>query len=180
MSLAVQDSSEWLTAIYEIDGPEALARRTAERICIDQTIEAESNLLPPSLHSTILGQLEDLRATAGGRYHATIRFRGDLLSGECSDLLNVLFGTSSLRGGVTLLSFTMTNGLLSWWPGATIWGRWTQASGRSVPSPTPLRSTEAVRPHSSGACRVGYSFCRGRRRYDQGRPESGRSTMVSL
>jgi ribulose-bisphosphate carboxylase large chain len=117
MSLAVQDSSEWLTAIYEIDGPEALARRTAERICIDQTIEAESNLLSPSLHSTILGQLEDLRATAGGRYHATIRFRGDLLSGECSDLLNVLFGTSSLRGGVTLLSFTMTNGLLSWWPG---------------------------------------------------------------
>jgi ribulose-bisphosphate carboxylase large chain len=117
MSLTVHDSSEWLTAIYEIDGPEALARRTTERICIDQTIEAESNLLPPSLQSTILGQLEDLRATAGGRYHATIRFRGDLLSGECSDLLNVLFGTSSLRGDVTLLSFTMTNGLLSSWPG---------------------------------------------------------------
>ncbi len=117
MSLTVHDSSEWLTAICEIDGPEALARRTAERICIDQTIEAESNLLPPSLQSTILGQLEDLRATAGGRYHATIRFRGDLLSGECSDLLNVLFGTSSLRGDVRLLSFTITNGLLSSWPG---------------------------------------------------------------
>ena len=117
MSLAVQGSSEWLTAIYEVDGPEPLARRTAERICIDQTIEAESNLLPPLLESTILGQLEDLRATAGGRYHATIRFRGDLLSGECSDLLNALFGTSSLRGDVTLLSFTMTNGLLSSWPG---------------------------------------------------------------
>ena len=86
MSLTVHDSSEWLTAIYEINGPESLARRTAERICFDQTIEAESNLLPLSLQSTILGQLEDLRATAGGRYHATIRFRGDLLSGECSDM----------------------------------------------------------------------------------------------
>jgi len=117
MSLAVQDSSEWLTAIYEIDGPEALARRTAERICCDQTIEAESNLLPLSLQSTILGHLEDLRITTGGRYQATIRFRGDLLSGECSDMLNVLFGTSSLRGDVTLLSFTMTDGLLSSWPG---------------------------------------------------------------
>jgi ribulose-bisphosphate carboxylase large chain len=117
MSLIAHESSEFLTAIYAVDGPEALAQRTAERICIDQTIEAESNLLPPSLQSTILGQLEDLRATAGGRYHATIRFRGDLLSGECSDLLNVLFGTSSLRGDVTLLSFTMTDGLLSSWPG---------------------------------------------------------------
>ncbi|MBX3329649.1 MAG: hypothetical protein KF722_04550 [Nitrospira sp.] len=117
MSLTAPDASEFLTAIYEVDGPESLARSTAERICCDQTIEAEGNLLPPSLRSTILGRLENLRATAGGRYQATIRFRGDLLSGECSDLLNVLFGTSSLRGDVTLLSFTMTNGLLSSWPG---------------------------------------------------------------
>lgn len=117
MSLTVHDASEFLTAIYEVDGPEALARRTAERICCDQTIEAESNLLSPSLQSRILGQVEDLKATAGGRYRVIIRFRGDLLSGECSDLLNVLFGMSSLRGDVTLLSFTMTNGLLSSWPG---------------------------------------------------------------
>ena len=110
MSSTVYSSSEFLTAIYEVDGPESLARRTAERICVDQTIEAEHNLLPHSLQSMILGHLEDLRANAGGRFHATIRFRGDLLSGECSDVLNVLFGTSSLRGDVTLLSFTMTNG----------------------------------------------------------------------
>ncbi|MDF0666940.1 MAG: RuBisCO large subunit C-terminal-like domain-containing protein [Nitrospira sp.] len=117
MSTTTPDASENLTAIYEIDGPEALARRTAERICCDQTIEAESDLLSPSLQSTILGRVEDLKATAGGRYQATIRFGGDLLSGECSDLLNVLFGTSSLRGDVTLLSFAMTSGLLSSWPG---------------------------------------------------------------
>jgi ribulose-bisphosphate carboxylase large chain len=117
MAITAHDASECLTAIYEIDGPEALARRAAERICSDQTIEAESNLLPTPLRSTILGHVEDLRATIGGRYRATIRFRGDLLSGECSDLLNVLFGTSSLRGNVTLLSFAMTEELLSSWPG---------------------------------------------------------------
>ena len=117
MSLTAHDASEFRTAIYEVDGPESLARRTAERICSDQTIEAESNLLPPSLQSMILGRVEDLQATDEGRYRATIRFHGDLLSGECSDLLNVLFGASSLRGDVTLLSFTMTNGLLSSWPG---------------------------------------------------------------
>jgi ribulose-bisphosphate carboxylase large chain len=117
MSLTTHDSSEYLTAIYEVDGPESQARNTMERICFDQTIEAESNLLPPSLQSMIIGRPEDLQASAGGRYHATIRFRGDLLSGECSDLLNILFGTSSLRRDVTLQSFTMTQGLLSSWPG---------------------------------------------------------------
>lgn len=115
------DASEYLTAIYGINGPESLARSTAERICIDQTIEAERNLLPPSLHTSILGRIESLRATVGGRYQAAIRFRGDLLGDECSDLLNVLFGTSSLRGDVTLSSFEMTNGLLSSWPGPR-WG----------------------------------------------------------
>lgn len=117
MSLTAPSTSEFLTAIYEVAGPESQARSTAERICFDQTIEAERDLLPPSLQSTILGRLENLQAIAGGRYQATIRFRADLLSGECSDLLNVLFGTSSLRGDVTLRSFGMTNGLLSSWPG---------------------------------------------------------------
>ena len=117
MDSTAYDSSEFLTVIYEVNGPESQARRTAERICVDQTIEAEDNLLPLSLQSTILGHLDDLRATSGSRYHATIRFRGDLLGGECSDWLNVLFGTSSLRGDVTLLSFGMTNGLFSSWPG---------------------------------------------------------------
>jgi ribulose-bisphosphate carboxylase large chain len=117
MSLTAGDASEFLTAIYEIDGPEEQARSTAERICCDQTIEAERDLLPPSRQASILGRLEDLQITPEGRYQATIRFQGDLLGGECSDLLNLLFGTSSLRGDVTLRSFAMTNGVLSSWLG---------------------------------------------------------------
>lgn len=109
--------SEFLTAIYEIDGPESSARATADRICFDQTIEAESHLLPPSLQCTILGHLDELRPAGSGRYEATIRYRGDLIGSDCSDLLNVLFGTSSLRGDVKLLSFTMTRNLLDSWRG---------------------------------------------------------------
>lgn len=111
------ESSEFITARYEVDGPESRAHATAERICFDQTIEAEKDLLPPSLQAAILGHLDELRPISGGRYEATIRFRGDLIGADCSDLLNVLFGTSSLRGDVKLLSFTMTTDLLSSWRG---------------------------------------------------------------
>lgn len=110
-------SSEFLSAVYEINGPESHARITAERICADQTIEADQELLPSSIRSRVLGRLEALRAVDGGRYQATIRFNSELLSGDCSDVLNLLFGTSSLRGDVTLRSFSMTEGLLSSWSG---------------------------------------------------------------
>ena len=117
MSDSVSPCGEFLTAVYEIDGPASTAQMMAERICIDQTIEAESGLLPLPRQSEILGQIENLQPTSGGRYEAAIRFRGELLSGDCTDLLNVLFGTSSLRGNVRLLSFTMTDGLLASWQG---------------------------------------------------------------
>ena len=107
MASAHADNTEFLTAVYEIDGPESHARMTAERICADQTIEADQELLSASLRSRVLGRLERLQAVGHGRYQATIRFNGDVLGGDCSDVLNLLFGTSSLRGEVTLASFMM-------------------------------------------------------------------------
>ena len=117
MNSRVPDGAEFLTAVYEIDGPASTAQIMAERICFDQTIEAETGLLPYVLQSEIVGQVQNLHQSAEGRYEATIRFRGELLNGDCADLLNVLFGTSSLRGNVRLLSFSMTDGLLSSWQG---------------------------------------------------------------
>lgn len=115
MNSRVPDGAEFLTAVYEIDGPASTAQIMAERICFDQTIEAETGLLPYVLQSEIVGQVQNLHQSAEGRYEATIRFRGALLNGDCAGLLNVLFGTSSLRGNVRLLSFSMTDGLLSSW-----------------------------------------------------------------
>ena len=117
MNARVPDGAEFLTAVYEIDGPASTAQMMAERICFDQTIEAEAGLLPHVLQSEIVGQIQNLHQSAEGRYEATIRFREELLNGDCADLLNVLFGTSSLRGNVRLLSFSMTDGLLSSWQG---------------------------------------------------------------
>ncbi len=109
--------TEFLTAVYEVLGPETEARARAERICLDQTIEADADLLAPPLRAKILGRLEQIRPLAAGRYEATIRYAGDLVGKELSDLLNLLFGTSSLRSDVRLLSFSLTDGLLSSWRG---------------------------------------------------------------
>jgi ribulose-bisphosphate carboxylase large chain len=113
----MEEQGEFLTAVYEVDGTEMQARARAERICLDQTIEADGDLLPPSLRGKILGRLQNIEPLAGGRYAATIRYAGELLGRDCSDLLNLLFGTSSLHSDLRLLSFTLTKGLLSSWRG---------------------------------------------------------------
>jgi ribulose-bisphosphate carboxylase large chain len=109
--------TEFLTAVYEVSGPAMQARARAERICLDQTIESDAELLFPSLHGKILGHLQNLEPMSEGRFAATIHYPGELLGSDCSDLLNLLFGTSSLRSDVRLLSFTMTKGLLLSWHG---------------------------------------------------------------
>src|SRR4029078_224955 len=109
--------TEFLTAVYEVPGPETEARARAERICLDQTIEADADLLAPALRPKILGRLEQIQPLAAGRYEATIRYAGDLVGKDLSDLLNLVFGTSSLRSDVRLLSFSLTPTLLSSWRG---------------------------------------------------------------
>lgn len=111
------DDAEFLTAVYEIEGPEREARGRAERICLDQTIEADADVLPPPLRGDILGRLQALEPRSGKHYQATIQYPARLLGTDCSAVLNVLFGMSSLRGDVRLLSFTLTDGLLSVWRG---------------------------------------------------------------
>ena len=113
----MDEQDEFLTAVYEIEGPEGEAFARAERICLDQTIEADADLLPAPLRGNILGRLQHLEACSGGRYQATIHYPAPLLGTDCSAVLNLLFGTSSFRGDVRLLSFTLTHRLLSAWRG---------------------------------------------------------------
>jgi ribulose-bisphosphate carboxylase large chain len=116
------DSSESLTetrvvAVYRVSGSETDARAKAELICIDQTVEASEEILTPDLRERIVGRIEELHVASAGRYDATISYSSELLGRDCSGLLNVLFGTSSLRPGVRLMSFELPAPLLLQWRG---------------------------------------------------------------
>ncbi len=106
-----------LTAVYQVLGSDAEARAAAERICFDQTIEADPSFLDESLRDKVLGRIEDIRPLSPGRYEATIAYPDDLAGWSCADLLNLLFGTSSLRHGVRLTSFQLGPRLADRWRG---------------------------------------------------------------
>jgi ribulose-bisphosphate carboxylase large chain len=104
-------------AVYRVTGTEADARAMAELICIDQTVEASEEILTPDLRERIVGRIESFHQASGGRYDVTICYPGDLIDRHCTGLLNVLFGTSSLRSGVRLMSWDLPASLLSQWRG---------------------------------------------------------------
>jgi ribulose-bisphosphate carboxylase large chain len=106
-----------VTAVYQVTGSEAEARAKAYLICVDQTVEASEEVLTPRLREQIVGRLEEVRPGSPGRYEVTITYSGNLIGDDCTGLLNVLFGTSSLRPRVRLLSWELPVSLLSGWRG---------------------------------------------------------------
>lgn len=96
-----------ITALYEVRGSERDALARAERIALDQTVEAGAEGLTADLRRRIVGRLEHLRALSPQRWEATISYAADLIGDDCASLLNLLFGTSSLRRGVRLLSWSL-------------------------------------------------------------------------
>lgn len=106
-----------VTVLYQVGGSETEARTAAELICLDQTVEASDEVLTPVLRQRIVGWLEEFRPRSPGRYEARVSYAADLIGRHFTDLLNLLFGTSSLRPGVRLLSWELPDSVLSHWHG---------------------------------------------------------------
>ena len=106
-----------VVAVYRVTGSEAEARAKAERVCIDQTVEASEEVLTPDLRERIIGRIEEFCLLSPKRYEVHITYSDALVGHDCAGLLNVLFGTSSLRSGVRLMSWDLPASLSSRWRG---------------------------------------------------------------
>lgn len=106
-----------ISALYRVAGSETDARRIAELICLDQTVEAGDEILTPAWRRRIVGRLEEFRSRSPDGYEARISYAPDLIGRHLADLLHLLFGTSSLRPGVRLVSWELPDAVLPQWRG---------------------------------------------------------------
>jgi ribulose-bisphosphate carboxylase large chain len=116
-SIGESSTDSRIVAVYHVTGSETEARAKAELICIDQTVEASEEILTPDLRERIVGRIEGFRPLSPNRHEVAISYSGDLVGYDCAGLLNVLFGTSSLRPAVRLLSWNLPAAMLSRWRG---------------------------------------------------------------
>jgi ribulose-bisphosphate carboxylase large chain len=89
-------------ALYRLAGSRQEAMARAQEICLEQTVELPFAVLPPGdIRERIVGRLESF-AGRPGRFEATISYAAACAAGELPQLLNVLFGNTSIKLGVRL------------------------------------------------------------------------------
>ena len=99
-------------AAYRLSGTRKEAYARARDICLEQTVELPANvILPGVVRDHIVGRLESFEGRPG-RHEAIISYAVGSDAGELTQLLNVLFGNTSMKPGVRLERLVLPSAIL--------------------------------------------------------------------
>ena len=85
--------------IFAANADEARAR--AEGIALEQTVEVPRDVVPEGyIADEIVGRIEEIGAEGEGRFRAILSYSPDASGPDLPQLLNVLFGNSSIQTGI--------------------------------------------------------------------------------
>lgn len=111
-------SGERFLARYDFTGDQSTARERAERLCVEQTIEFPADLVgDDDIRRHVIGRIETLAPIAEGVVRAEISYAVETSAHELTQILNVLFGNSSLLPDVKLVGIELTESLVAHLPG---------------------------------------------------------------
>lgn len=117
-SPALQLSGERLQARYALAAPESEAQALATTICYEQTVEFPAHLVPAGdIRDEIVGRIESVEPQEGERCVVEISYAMETAGQELTQLLNLLFGNSSLKPGIRLIGLTLPEAILRHYPG---------------------------------------------------------------
>ena len=103
--------------IFAASEQEAEAR--AEGVALEQTVEIPRDCVPAGyVEDTILGQVVSLEADAEGTYLAGVAYSIDVVGEGFTQLVNVIFGNSSIQKGIKVVGITPGAALAQQFPGA--------------------------------------------------------------
>ncbi len=137
-------SGERFSVVYRIYGGEREAHAKAEDICIEQTVEFPADEVPSGIiRDHVFGRIELFEPRDAESYKAIISYAVEIAAGELTQLLNVIFGNSSIKQGIRVEHLDFPNSLLRTFKGPRF-GREGLRKLLNVPK-RPLLST-AVKP----------------------------------
>ena len=107
-----------LQATYAFYGDPADADRRAEALRVEQTIEFPLDLVgDDDIRHGVVGQVVERRQVAPDEVHVTLSYPVEATAGELPQLLNVLWGNSSLLPRLRLVAVELPDVLLSFFRG---------------------------------------------------------------
>jgi ribulose-bisphosphate carboxylase large chain len=104
--------------VYHLFGPAEEARAKAEDICLEQTVEFPTDLVPAgAIQDSIVGQIESLTALGPQQHEAIISYADETGGAELPQLLNVIFGNISIKPGIRVERLELSEGVLAHYRG---------------------------------------------------------------
>lgn len=92
-----------VTAIYRVHGDAGSIAQRAEAIAVEQSVEMPLTAIDdPAVRETIVGRVEDIADLGGGLFELRIALAAATTGGEAGQLMNMLFGNTSLHDDVVL------------------------------------------------------------------------------
>jgi ribulose-bisphosphate carboxylase large chain len=105
-------SGERFRVVYRLAASVTSARTLAEEICIEQTVEFPQDLVTQSdIRGHVFGRVERLAEVRPGVVEAEISYAVETVGSELTQLVNVMFGNSSLKPGIRAERFELSESL---------------------------------------------------------------------
>lgn len=87
---------------------EVEARERAQGIALEQTVEIPMDVVPAGyIADEIVGQVEEIGPEGDGRFRARISYAPDAAGPDLPQLLNVIFGNSSIQKGIKVVGLDL-------------------------------------------------------------------------
>jgi ribulose-bisphosphate carboxylase large chain len=107
-------SAERFAVVYYFTGNSEEAQAKAWDACIEQTVEFPYDLLPAGdIPEQIIGKIENLEPLDNTKFEATISYPVEVAGLDLIQLLNVIFGNTSIKPGVRVERFDLPDSMLT-------------------------------------------------------------------
>src|SRR5437773_9261786 len=96
--------TRWIEATYRVRASASAIEARAHAIALEQSIESPIEAVNDArVLDEVLARVVEIVPTDGGEFDATIRLAAETTGFEAGQLLNMLFGNTSLQDDVTLV-----------------------------------------------------------------------------
>lgn len=107
-------SGERFCATYEFHGDPSVAPARAEALRVEQTIEFPADLVPDDdIQRHVIGRLESIEQTGPEVVAVVVSYAEETTGGELPQLLNVLWGNSSILPGIRLVDLELPDTMVA-------------------------------------------------------------------
>lgn len=107
-----------LTVTYQVVAGSSEIEQRALGIALEQTVELPEHIVPRGfIRDEVVGHIESISALRSNLWEVKISYLPDCCGGELTQLLNVVFGNSSIQTGIKLTDIALPESMLAQFKG---------------------------------------------------------------